>query len=285
MKRQEMVFDPFQLLDKKDRKQLSRRNDRIGLSYLGTHVCAIGISGNQICYGRHPLHGADDVRPRHFARLPVRTRARVQPRHRLSHTLVERGRVLAGQPRLHHTAHLVSLPSRRPSHLYPDPGHGPGDGIAQPDDVAPLLRAAPRMAAVDDLSGRHHQARAGANASAGSWYVPKQDLPRIYNEARIMLVVYGGVAGRGHLFRQHRPAYLLDLPRILGEPLQRAWRIAEHKGCDEGPDVRTDTRSTKAGFFMRTLCWNMPFHSEHHVSPQVRFFALPKLNRLVGDAD
>ena len=48
MKRQEMVFDPFQLLDKKDRKQLSRRNDRIGLSYLGTHVCAIGISGTGI---------------------------------------------------------------------------------------------------------------------------------------------------------------------------------------------------------------------------------------------
>jgi fatty acid desaturase len=33
---------------------------------------------------------------------------------------------------------------------------------------------------------------------------------------------------------------------------------------------------------MRALCWNMPFHSEHHVCPQVPFFKLPQLNALVG---
>jgi fatty acid desaturase len=33
---------------------------------------------------------------------------------------------------------------------------------------------------------------------------------------------------------------------------------------------------------MRTLCWNMPFHSEHHVCPQAPFFALPTLNTMVG---
>ena len=48
MKRQEMVFDPFQLLDKKDRKQLTRRNDWIGLGYLGGHLGAIGVSGTGI---------------------------------------------------------------------------------------------------------------------------------------------------------------------------------------------------------------------------------------------
>ena len=48
MKRQEMVFDPFQLLEKKDRKQLTRRNDWIGLSYLGSHLGAIGVSGTAI---------------------------------------------------------------------------------------------------------------------------------------------------------------------------------------------------------------------------------------------
>ena len=71
-------------------------------------------------------------------------------------------------------------------------------------------------------------------------------------------------------------------PGRLGEPLQRAWRIAEHKGCEERPDVRTNTRSTKAGPIMRALCWNMPYHSEHHVCPQVPFFALPELHKLIG---
>ena len=32
--------------------------------------------------------------------------------------------------------------------------------------------------------------------------------------------------------------------RYFGVSNFRAWRIAEHKGCDEGTDVRTNTRST-----------------------------------------
>jgi len=33
---------------------------------------------------------------------------------------------------------------------------------------------------------------------------------------------------------------------------------------------------------MRLLYWNMPYHSEHHVLPQAPFFALPEVNRLIG---
>ena len=38
----------------------------------------------------------------------------------------------------------------------------------------------------------------------------------------------------------------------------------------------------KASLLMRALCWNMPYHSEHHVCPQVPFFALPALNKIAG---
>ena len=84
-----------------------------------------------------------------------------------------------------------------------------------------------------------------------SWYVPKTDLPRIHNEARIMIAVYGVVAGAAIYFGSFAPLIYWLIPRMMGEPLQRAWRIAEHKGCDEGPDVRTNTRSTKASLLMR----------------------------------
>jgi len=114
-----------------------------------------------------------------------------------------------------------------------------------------------------------------------SWYVPKQDLPRIYNEARVMLAVYGAVGVLAAYFGSFAPLICWIIPRMMGEPLQRVWRIAEHKGCDEGPDVRTNTRSTKASRAMLMLCWNMPYHSEHHVCPQVPFFALPELNRRI----
>jgi len=116
-----------------------------------------------------------------------------------------------------------------------------------------------------------------------SWYVPKADLRRIHNEARLMIAVYGSVAAIAIYYGSFAPLIYWLLPRMMGEPLQRVWRIAEHKGCDEGPDVRTNTRSTKASPLMRALCWNMPYHSEHHVCPQVPFFALPELNKIAGD--
>ena len=284
MKRQEMVFDPFQLLGKKDRKQLTRRNDWIGLSYLGTHLGAIGVSGT----GIYLTAGTLFMIPMMFVHgillaCLFRAHARVQPWDGVSHAPAERSRLLVRELDLHHPAHVVPLPSRRASHLHSDPGHGPRDGVAEPDDMAALLRAAPRMALVDDLSRRHHQACLGANASPGFLVRTEAGLPRIYGEARVMLVVYGTVAGLAVFFGSFAPLIYWIIPRILGEPLQRAWRIAEHKGCDEGPDVRTNTRSTRTGAIMRRLCWNMPYHSEHHVCPQVPFFALPELNCLVGN--
>ena len=45
MLRWDMAFDPYQLIDKKARKALTRRNDRIGLMHLGGHFAAIGVGG------------------------------------------------------------------------------------------------------------------------------------------------------------------------------------------------------------------------------------------------
>ena len=45
MLRWDMAFDPYQLIDKKTRKALTRRNDRIGLMHLGGHFAAIGVGG------------------------------------------------------------------------------------------------------------------------------------------------------------------------------------------------------------------------------------------------
>ena len=45
MKRQEMAIDPFQIIDKKVRKQLTRRSDVIGLAYYFGHFSTIGCTG------------------------------------------------------------------------------------------------------------------------------------------------------------------------------------------------------------------------------------------------
>ncbi len=39
-----------------------------------------------------------------------------------------------------------------------------------------------------------------------------------------------------------------------------------------------NTRTTFTTALMRFLAWNMPYHVEHHVYPQVPFYKLPALH-------
>ena len=41
-----------------------------------------------------------------------------------------------------------------------------------------------------------------------------------------------------------------------------------------------NTRTTLTNRLVRWVAWNMPYHVEHHVAPQVPFHALPALHAL-----
>lgn len=68
------------------------------------------------------------------------------------------------------------------------------------------------------------------------------------------------------------------LPRVMGEPVLRAIRMAEHTGAEESPDLLANTRTTLANPVLRQLYWNMPFHAEHHLASSVPFHALGRLH-------
>jgi len=268
MKRQEMVFDPFQLLDKKDRKQLTRRNDRIGLSYICGHFAAIGVSGT----GIYLTAGTLFMVPVMFVH-GILLACLFAPMHECSHGTAFRTRwlneavywfvslVYIIQPTWYRYRHAVH-------HTYTQiQGMDPAMVLPSPTTwrhYCEQLLGWRLWTTFPVVITKH---ALGRMRPQDSWYVPKQDLPRIYNEARIMLAVYGAIAAGAVYFGSFAPLIYWIIPRVMGEPLQRAWRIAEHKGCDEGTDVRTNTRSTKASLIMRMLCWNMPYHSEHHVCP------------------
>ena len=72
-------------------------------------------------------------------------------------------------------------------------------------------------------------------------------------------------------------------PRVAGEPIQRIIRVAEHVGCDESPDLLRNTRTTLTNGFVNTIAWQMPYHAEHHLFPNVPFHTLPAVHALVGD--
>jgi fatty acid desaturase len=284
MKRPEMEFDPFQLISKKDRKQLTRRSDLMGLTYLFGHFSAIGCGGLVV----YLTYGTLLMVPAVIAHGVVLA-CLFAPMHECSHGTAFRTRwmnetaywvvslIYISQPtwyRYRHAVHhtYAQIQGKDPAMVLP----GPTTWQHYIEQIVGW-----RFWTTFPVAITKHAL--GTMRNQDSWYVPQADLSRIYNEARFMIAVYCTVAAAAVYFVSFAPLIYWLLPRMIGEPLQRSWRIAEHKGCEEGTDVRTNTRSTKASALMRALCWNMPFHSEHHVCPQVPFFALPKLNRLVRD--
>ena len=65
---------------------------------------------------------------------------------------------------------------------------------------------------------------------------------------------------------------------ILAQPFLRSLLVAEHTGCNMDANGLANTRTTLAGYPIRLLMWNMPFHAEHHLYPAVPFHRLPELH-------
>lgn len=71
-------------------------------------------------------------------------------------------------------------------------------------------------------------------------------------------------------------------PQLLGQPLLRAYLLAEHTGCSEDRNGLTNTRTTLTSAPVRLLMWNMPYHAEHHLFPSIPFHRLADAHRLIG---
>ena len=115
------------------------------------------------------------------------------------------------------------------------------------------------------------------------YYLPDEEIPRIVREARIIIAIYLGIALIAIYASSWAPLTYWIIPRLVGEPFMRWLRVAEHGECEEGPDLRENTRTTKTSSLVRFLFWNMPYHAEHHLSPMVPFHALPRLHEQVKD--
>jgi fatty acid desaturase len=112
-------------------------------------------------------------------------------------------------------------------------------------------------------------------------YLPKAALPRMAREARWMLAGYGVVAAS--LLVTPVLFWVWILPAVLGQPALRLYLLAEHGDCPKVADMFLNTRTTFTTALMRFLAWNMPFHTEHHVYPQVPFYQLPRLHKMMRD--
>ena len=72
-------------------------------------------------------------------------------------------------------------------------------------------------------------------------------------------------------------------PQLLGQPLLRAYLLAEHTGCSQDRNGLTNTRTTLTSAPVRLLMWEMPFHAEHHLFPSIPFHRLADAHGLIGE--
>lgn len=122
--------------------------------------------------------------------------------------------------------------------------------------------------------GNHH-------AHHRAHFVSDRKQPAIVREARIFLAIYFLLLSFSLLSASALLWKYWLLPMLLGQPLLRAFLLAEHALCPLVSDMLHNTRTTLTNKLMRWVCWNMSFHVEHHVYPAIPFHRLPAAHRLL----
>jgi len=274
-------FGPRDLVDDATLNALSRRSDARGLVHLSGHFMLLVATGAAVWWGRGswwllpalPLHAV--VLDFLFAPLHE-TIHRTAFRSRWLNVAVSwmAGLLLLLPPnwfRAFHFAHhrWTQDPAR-------DPELDPPRSATLRQWLWHISGIPYWIAALRGLGRR-------AAGLADDPFLPPKDRPVVIREARIALAVYAVVllaatalGGLGPL------VWLWLLPALIGQPALRLYLLAEHWGCDSGPDMLRNTRTTRTVAAVRFLAWNMPYHAEHHAFPGVPFHALPRVHDRIG---
>ena len=114
-------------------------------------------------------------------------------------------------------------------------------------------------------------------------YTPASELPKLKWGARICLAFYGALCVlivAGYTW----PLIYLIIPRLVGGPVMQMFTILQHaESQEDSPSILESTRPFRTGWLARRLYMNMNNHLEHHLYPQVPFYALPALSEAVKD--
>ena len=62
-------------------------------------------------------------------------------------------------------------------------------------------------------------------------------------------------------------------------PFLRLYLLCEHTLCPNSDDGFANTRTTLSNPLVRFLMWNLPYHAEHHLFPNIAFHNLPEAHR------
>lgn len=108
-------------------------------------------------------------------------------------------------------------------------------------------------------------------------YVPASARGKVKREAQRMVALYT-LALTSFAFTDLL-LWIWIVPLLIGMPFLRLYLLAEHGRCAFVANMFENTRTTYTNRIVRFLAWNMPYHVEHHVIPNVPFHRLPDLHQ------
>ncbi len=109
-------------------------------------------------------------------------------------------------------------------------------------------------------------------------FIRAEEEAKVIRESRLHVLGYAVIALVALLAGSWWPLTFWLLPMVLTKPVHQLQNTIEHLGLSHESDILENTRSTRAGPFIKWLCWQMPYHTAHHTFPAVPFWKLHELN-------
>ena len=109
-------------------------------------------------------------------------------------------------------------------------------------------------------------------------FIRAEEEGKVIRESRIHIIFYILIVGISVIFHSWAAMAFWIIPMLLTKPVHQLQNTIEHLGLSHEDDILENTRSTRTNALMRWLCWQMPYHTAHHIFPSVPFWKLRILN-------
>lgn len=109
-------------------------------------------------------------------------------------------------------------------------------------------------------------------------FIRAEEEGKVIRESQIHILFYILIVGISVMFHSWAAMAFWIIPMLLTKPVHQLQNTIEHLGLSHEDNILENTRSTRTNALMRWLCWQMPYHTAHHVFPSVPFWKLRILN-------
>ena len=110
-------------------------------------------------------------------------------------------------------------------------------------------------------------------------YIQPSAWPEVRRGGRWLLAFYAVLLSGSIALGTTLLLWVWLLPLLAGLPILRFYLVCEHTLCPNSDDGFSNTRTTISNPIVRFLMWNLPFHAEHHLFPNIAFYRLPEAHQ------